>query len=191
MRRMFKNWGRKKNLKNQNILWIILGLLFIFIVGYAFWNSSKTTSTASPGAEPNNLEQLKKLLSSKKRDLENAIKELEQAIKRRRKYFFWTRLILVTLIIVLFLCLEYYWKFGPFQKCHFIDNLRNYLSFIVILFTTLAFVAKGNLKSFKESIEDMAINLFFKKEQELKSQIQTLNLEIASIEQHIKNLESK
>lgn len=178
--------------KNKNIVWVILGILFIILIGYAFWRASKKDKPQiiPSEKEPNQLEQLRKLLKQKIEERDKALRDLGEQETKRKQYFFYTRLLLVVLTLSIFVCLHYYWKFEPYQKCHVIDNLRNYLSLIVICFTTIAFVSKGNLKSFKESIEDMAINWFFQSEETLRFKIQLLELEIASIQYHIQNLES-
>lgn len=178
--------------KNKNIVWIILGILFIILIGYAFWHTSKKDKPQiiSSEKEPNQLEQLRKLLKQKIEERDKAIRDLDEQETKRKRYFLYTRLLLVVLTLSIFAGLQYYWKFEPYQKCHVIDNLRNYLSLIVICFTTMAFVSKGNLKSFKESIEDMAINWFFKSEETLRFKIQLRELEIASIQQHIQTLEN-
>lgn len=187
-----RDYYNKKRRQETNVILIVLGLLLIFIIGYAFWHTSKKDKTqiSSPEKEPNQLEQLQKLLKQKVEDRDKALKDLEEQEVKRKQYFFYTRLLLVILTLSIFAGLQYYWKFELYQKCHVIDNLRNYLSLIVICFTTIAFISKGSLKSFKESIEDMAINWFFKSEETLRFEIQLRELEIASIKHHIQTLEN-
>lgn len=172
---------------------VVLGLLLIFIIGYAFWKDSNKSINQSlaKGIEPNDFAKLKQQLDKKKSELKKYQDDYERIEIIRKRYFFWTRCLLVTFVLSLFYFLQYGMEIELFQKDNVFDNLRNYLSSIVILFTTIAFVAKGNLKSFKESIEEMAISWFFKSEVELKAKINQIRIEITSIENHILILESK
>ena len=169
-----------------------MGLILIFIIGYAFWQTSKKDKPqiGSNDKEPTQLDQLQKLLKHKIVDRDKALKNLEEQETKRKQYFLYTRLLLVVITLSIFAGLQYYWKFEPYQKSHMIDNLRNYLSLIVICFTTIAFVSKGNLKNFKESIEQMAISWLFKSEKNLRFEIQLREIEIASIKNHIQTLEN-
>lgn len=187
-----RSYYKKKKKQETPVILIILGLLLIFIIGYAFWHSENHVKTISqPKSEPSSLEKLKSLLSKKRKEKVEKEKLLETKVLRRRKLFFWARLTLVVLMLCAFCLLQFVWVPEIYQDTNIIDNLRNFITTIVLGFTTVAFVSKGNLKSFKESIEEMALNEFFTDEETLKMEIDTLNYEIEFIENHIKRLEGK
>lgn len=187
-----RSYIKKKKQQDTNVILIVLGLLVIFIIGYAFWHAEEhKKSLPKPETEPNTLEKLKKLLINKKKEKADKEMLLKTKVIRRRKLFFWARLTLVALMISAFCILQFIWVPDMYKKTYLLDNLRNFVTTIVLGFTTIAFVSKGNLKSFKESIEEMSINMFFPDEALLKNEIDNLYDNIDSIEKHIKKLEEK
>jgi uncharacterized membrane protein YidH (DUF202 family) len=181
----------KKKKQETNIILIILGLILIFVIGYAFWQKAeKEKALTEPETPDEALEKLKNHLAQKetiKVKKEHLLNNLEQ---KRKKYFFYARLVLVLLMLGLFFVMQFWWKLECFRDTFIIDNLRNYISLIIIAFTTVAFVAKGNLKSFKESIEEMAISWFFQDEETLRNEIQLLDIQIKEIKLKISKIEN-
>ncbi len=164
---------------------IVLGLILIFVIGYIFWSSKEKEKIDHSDKEQNKEDEILKTLEQYKLDYEKA--KINLALKRvkRRNYFLCARLLLVLIALSYFLILQYWFDFAPYKKPHVVDNLRNYLSLIVIVFTTIAFITKGNLKDFKESIEEMATNWFFKEEEALQLEIQYKEMIIISLTNHI------
>lgn len=182
---------RKNN--ERNIILIILGLVLIFLIGYIFWDSSnkKRKALDTIEEEPETVEYLTSILMGKTLLKVAKEVELQNVAAKRNKYFIYARLCLVIIMIGVFLSLQFLWIPEFYKESHWFDNLRNFITAIILGFTTIAFIAKGNLKSFKESIEGMAAQWFFKDEATLQGEIQMLDSEIIYLEDRISQIERK
>ena len=186
-----RGYYKKKRQQETNFILIILGLLLIFIIGYVFWQKSEREKKPidSKDEQPETLEKLLMVFAGKcvlktSKDL-----ELQEVISRRNRYFIYTRLSLVILMIGGFLILQFLWTPKFYMQTHWFDNLRNYMTAVILGFTTIAFISKGSLKNFKESIEGMAIKWYFKNEALLSNEIQELDSEIQELSEKITQLE--
>lgn len=186
-----RSYYKKKRQQETNFILIILGLLLIFIIGYVFWQKSEKAKKPidSKDEEPETLEKLLIVFAGKSVLKASKEMELTLAISRRNKYFIYTRLLLVLLMVVGFLVLQFVWTPEFYKQPHWFDNLRNYITAVILGFTTIAFISKGSLKNFKESIEGMAIKWYFKSEAILSNEIQELDREIQELSEKITQLE--
>lgn len=186
-----RGYYKKKRQQETNFILIILGLLLIFIIGYIFWERPAKSKKVidKQDEEPETLIKLKSGLVGKIALKTTKEMQLENIASKRNKYFVYTRFTLVLLMVGAFLILQFYWVPELYRKSHWFDNLRNFVTAVILGFTTIAFITKGSLKSFKESIEGMAIKWFFKDEAVIKAEIQELEEDISHLTEKINQLE--
>lgn len=193
MHNLSKTSEIKTKLHFTDSFWFkILVLVFIFLIGYAFWHATKEEEKGKikeSKPEPKSIDELKSLLNQMKSEKSKRETELQNQINRRLKYFSVARLLLVILLGSLFLILQFVFTNSFFKSNHILDNFRNFVTLIVLGFSIIAFIIKGNLNSFKEAIVNISIDWLFKQEKKLKQDVESYNYFIESLEKHILMLE--
>lgn len=193
MHNLSKTSEVKSKLHFTDSVWFkILVLVFIFLIGYAFWHASNEEEKGKikeSKPKPKSIEELKILLNQMKSEKSKKENELQSQINRRLKYFTVARLLLVILLGSVFLIFQFVFTNSFFKSNHILDNFRNFVTLIVLCFTIIAFIVKGNLNSFKEAIINMSIDRLFKQEKKLNQEVESYNYYIESLEKHILMLE--
>lgn len=177
---------------NWKAICVVFIVLFIFLIGYAFWHATKGEEKGKikeSNPEPKSIEELKTLLNEMKSEKSKSESELQSQINRRLKYFIVARLLLVILLGAVFLIFQFVFTNSFFKSNHILDNFRNFVTLIVLGFSIIAFIIKGNLNSFKEAIVNISIDWLFKQEKKLKQEVESYNYFIESLEKHILMLE--
>ena len=183
--------SRFKKLKNKNgWLYALLIIIVIVIIGYAFFPAEQKKKIEVSPKIINDTLELEKERSSLLKKINRVEDQLLLLISLRIKKLIVARVLLIIGIILI--NLSYYHFIVPQSEKHgfMVDHFSDCTSFILLVYSAIAFVSSGTVKVFSQKIHNALFKTVFEEEQKLIDEKERLFSELSSISDKLKTIKT-